>query len=92
MFEILMFDIPLAENTAQESKKDLKVSFTFKETNVKETVIFKSFEIFKWIADEVVVSSWTIREVNGDVIEYITEGTTINQLIDYIKKENFVFQ
>lgn len=92
MFEILMFDIPLAENTAPEQKKDLKVSFTFKETNVKETVIFQSFEIFKWIADEVVVSNWTIREVNGDVIECITEGTTINQLIDYIKKENFVFQ
>lgn len=92
MFEILMFDIPLLENTAPEPKKDLKVSFTFKETNVKETVIFQSFEIFKWIEDEVVVSNWTIREVNGDVIECITEGTTINQLIDYIKKENFVFQ
>ena len=86
-----MFDIPLVENTAPEPKKDLKVSFTFKENNVKETVIFQSFEIFKWIVDEVVVSNWTIREVNGDVIECITEGTTINQLIDYIQKENFVF-
>lgn len=91
MFELLMFDIPLPETTLPEPKKDLKVSFIFKETNIKETVIFKSFEIFKWISDEVVVSSWTIREVNGDVIECITEGTNINQLVDYIKKENFVF-
>lgn len=91
MIDVFMIDIPLIKKESLKIKNILRVKLTYKETSKKETVCFQNFDVFNWIADDVLISKWSIISVDGETIDCITEGTSFDSLSVYVAREPHIF-
>lgn len=86
MEHAFIFDMPLLTKPEPKPIQYVEVRLQFKDSQLVETVNFQSFNVFKFIADDVAVIRWKhVSDLDG-VKDILSEGSNFDSMGDYFSQ------